>query len=404
MSIDLLDQHKIAMDDEQDIEDIYVYILREQPEEIIVESKPIPPLKPQQDNRLAWIITTVGWFLILGITAYGLLLALPATATITLISAEQYVTAEGTITVGAHVFPAISKTAEQTIPTTGHGHIPARQATGYVTFYNALTSPQTIGAGTTLVGASGVQVITDATAYVPAGNLNTNGQVTVRAHATTIGPQGNIRAGDIFGPCCKPFIQVANSVFLGGQNARDFQAVAKSDVDTMVSNLSAQVDHAMVLSLASLVANDETMVIPVPCTTHTLSNHPVGAEAATVMVNVTQICNPLAYKTSEFLAKASSILAGAAPGGTTRLGEITTHISKAVLQEQALLLTINASGIFGYHYDGQALAKSVAGKSQQETGRFLLQLPGVERVQIRGTLPGQADRIHVVVIYQEVSK
>ncbi len=400
MKTELLDQPIVEMDQEP-IEDIYVYIVREQPEEVIVEVEP-PPLQPRQDDRLAWIITTVGWLLILGITAYGLLLALPATATITLVSAEQNVTTQATITLPAHIFPAISKSESQTVPTTGHGHIPATAARGVVTFYNALTSPQTIGAGTTLVGASGVQVITDATAYVPAGNLNTNGQVTVRAHATTIGPQGNIKAGDIFGPCCKPFIQVTNGAFSGGQNARDFQAVAKSDVDTIVSNLSAQVDHTMVLSLASLVANDETMVIPVPCTTHTLSNHPVGAAAPTVTVTVTQTCTPLVYKTGEFLAKASNTLAEAAPGGTIRLGEITTHISKTALQGQMLLLTVKASGNFGYHYNSQALAKSVAGKSQQEVSQLLLQLPGVERVQVQGTIPGQPERIHVVVIYQEV--
>ncbi len=401
MKTELLDQPIVEMDQEP-IEDIYVYIVREQPEEVIVEVEP-PPLQPRQDDRLAWIITTVGWLLILGITAYGLLLALPATATITLVSAEQNVTTQATITLPAHIFPAISKSESQTVPTTGHGHIPATAARGVVTFYNALTSPQTIGAGTTLVGASGVQVITDATAYVPAGNLNTNGQVTVRAHATTIGPQGNIKAGDIFGPCCKPFIQVFSSAFTGGQSARDFQAVAQSDIDSTASSETVQVNHAMQTSLVNLAASDETLLTP-SCTTHTLSNHPVGAEAATVMVNVTQTCNPLAYKTSEFIAKASSTLAEVAPGGTIRLGEITMHISKVVLVGQMLLLTVNASGSFGYHYDSQALAKSVAGKSQQEATRLLLQLPGIERVQVQGTIPGQADRIHVVVIYQEVSK
>ncbi len=402
MKTELLDQSTIEMDEQEPIEDIYVYIVREQPEEIVVEPEPIPPGKPRQDDRLAWMITIVGWLLILGITAYGLLLALPTTATITLISAEQQVTAEGTITLPAHIFPAISKSESETVPTTGHGHTPARQAIGYVTFYNALTSPQSIPSGTQLSGASSEQVVTDATAYVPAGNLSSNGQATVRAHALAYGPQGNIKAGDIFGPCCKPFIQVVNSTFSGGQNARDFQAVAKNDVDTMVSNLSAQVDHAMVLSLASLVANNETMVTPVPCTTHTLSNHPVGAAAPTVTVTVTQTCTPLAYKTNEFETLASSALAEAAPGGTIRLGEITTHTSKTLLQGQMLLLTVKASGNFGYHYNSQALAKSVAGKSQQEATRLLLQLPGIERVQIQGTIPGQPERIHVVVIYQEV--
>jgi hypothetical protein len=403
MSTSLLDQQQTRMDEQEPIKDIYVYIVREQPEEIIVEAEPLPPSSPRQDDRLAWIITIVGWLLILSITAYGLLLALPATATITLISAEQQVTAEGTFTLPAHIFPTISKSESETVPTTGHGHTPARQATGYVTFYNALTSPQTIGAGTSLVGALGIQVITDVTAYVPAGNLSSNGQATVRAHAIAYGPQGNIKAGDIYGPCCKPFIQVVNSAFSGGQNSRDFQAVAKSDIDGITSSLTTQVAHSMQTSLATLAASDETLVMPVPCTTQHVSNHPIGAEANMVTIKVSETCNPLAYKTSEFLAKASNTLTEAVPGRTIRLGEITAHISKAVLQEQVLLLTVNASGDFGYRYDSQALAKVVAGKSQQEASRLLLQLPGIERVQVQGTIPGQADHIHIVVIYQEVT-
>ncbi len=403
MKTELLDQPIIEMDEQEPIEDIYVYIVHGQPEEIIVEAEPSPPSSPRQDDRLAWIITTVGWLLILGITVYGLLLALPATATITLVSAEQQVTAEGTITVGAHVFPAISKTQEQTVPTTGHGHTPATAARGVVTFYNALTSPQSIPSGTQFSGASGEQVVTDATAYVPAGNLSSNGQATVRAHAIAYGPQGNIKAGDIFGPCCKPFIQVVNSAFSGGQNARDFQAVAKSDIDSTVSSLTTQINHAMQTSLATLAASDETLVMPVPCTTQHVSNHPIGAEAGMVTITVSETCNPLAYNTSEFLAKVSSTLAGAAPQGTTQIGDIITHISKAMLTGQMLLLTVNVSGSFGYRYNSQALAKSVAGKSQQDVTRLLLQLPGVQRVQVQGTIPGQADHIRVVVIYQEVT-
>jgi len=69
------------------------------------------------------------------------------------------------------------------IRTTGTGYTRAVQAKGTVTFYNEAPYSQTIAAGTVLTGNDGVQVITDETASIPAGNGGTNGSATVTAHA-----------------------------------------------------------------------------------------------------------------------------------------------------------------------------------------------------------------------------
>jgi hypothetical protein len=98
---------------------------------------------------------------------------------------------------------ALTMSQQKTVPTTGLGHQNVTQATGYVTFYNAATYPQEIPAGTLLIGADGVQVVTDQTAFIPAGNLLTNGHTTVTAHALLAGSAGNIQGGDIYGPCCR---------------------------------------------------------------------------------------------------------------------------------------------------------------------------------------------------------
>src|SRR5947207_9473257 len=82
----------------------------------------------------------------------------------------------------------------------------ASYATGLVTFFNALPSPQVISAGQLLIGNDGTHIITDETASIPAGSLATNGQVSVPAHVTISGNQGNIQAGDVSGPCCRDYV------------------------------------------------------------------------------------------------------------------------------------------------------------------------------------------------------
>lgn len=217
------------------------------------------------------------------------LLTHPLTATI-LIKAQQ-------VTSLAHVYtlPPVTIQQSQMVATTGHGHIPATQAHGTITFYNASTQQQIVDAGTLLVGRDGEQIITDQTAYIPAGTLNTNGSVGVWAHAIDYGPAGNIAADDIYGACCRLLVQAVNSQFTGGHNAKDYPLVTKTDIATATSNLLAQVQAEFSLHHENL-SQGETLVTPVPCITHTTSNHWTGDEAAQVTVTVSQFCSPSAYR------------------------------------------------------------------------------------------------------------
>ncbi len=257
-----------------------------------------------------------------------------------------------TNTLPTHPLPAVTLTQSQSTSATGHRHIAATQARGYITFYNSLTQSQIIDTGTLLVGADGEQVVTDQGADLPPGTLTTNGRTTVRAHSLNYGTEGNIRAGDIYGPCCRQFVQAVNAPFSGGHNARDFKTVAKDDIATATSEALAQVQQ----KIAEINFGDktgETLVTPVPCNTSTSSNHAVEAEAAQVVVTVSQFCTPSAYN---------------------------------------------------LHALQQTLAALVAGKTPQEA-RTLLQMAGMRGVGIHldwllDRLPADSNRIHVVLLYQ----
>jgi hypothetical protein len=188
--------------------------------------------------------------------------------------------------------------------------VPATQARGLVTFYNSLTQPQVIDAGTLLLGADGEQVVTDQAAYVPAGNLVTYGNASVWAHALSDGEEGNIKAGDIYGPCCRAFIQAVNAQFSGGRDARDIQTVTQADIDTSVASLLAQGQQSLQGRVASLLPPGDAVLAPVPCNKRVASNHPVGAEASQVTVTVTQNCTPVAYNVRDLQHALASLIAG----------------------------------------------------------------------------------------------
>lgn len=248
-----------------------------------------------------------GLIALLSLVLVAYLALVPATATV-------YALASG-VPALAHVYalPAISMTRSQIVPTTGRAHVPASQARGQVTFYNSLTQPQVIDAGTLLIGSDGQEVVTDETAYVSAGDYASNGQATVWAHALNPGAEGNVKAGDISGPCCRAFIQAVNGAFSGGHDAKDIQTVTQADIDTTSAGLLAQAQQSMQGRVASLLPPGDAMLTPVPCSTHTASSQAVGAEAQQVMVTVTQNCKPQAYSISNLQYALASLIAGKTP-------------------------------------------------------------------------------------------
>ena len=162
--------------------------------------------------------------------------------------------------VAARLLVVSSPTQNQTVPTTGTGHAPARVGEGTVTFYNAAPYSQTVAAGTLLTGADGVEIVTDAPAVIPAGNPPIEGEVTVPAHATAIGPQGNIAPLDLNGLCCMAGISVKNTTaFHDGQDAYDYPMVTQADIDQAAGPLLAALTPATQASLQGEVHPNERL-------------------------------------------------------------------------------------------------------------------------------------------------
>ncbi len=321
--------------------------------------------------------------------------------------------------VAVRVLIVSSPTQSQTVPTTGTGHAPARVGEGTVTLYNAAPYSQTVAAGTVLTGADGVEIVIDAPAVVPAGNPPIEGEVTVPAHATTIGPQGNIAPLDLNGLCCMAGISVKNTAaFHDGQDAYDYPMVTQADIDQAAGPLLATLTPATQASLHAEVHPNERLAGPVGCQPAITPDHPVGSDASRVTVGVQVACHAQVYDheavvrlvTITLMQQAMTTLGT----GYALRGTISSTITPAGIPPHAkpgtLTLLVTGQGVWVYRVsptEQARLRKLIAGLSRQAAVQVLQQqehehLAGVH-IQVTGLwtdgsrLPADPARIHLLV-------
>lgn len=388
----------------EEMQDIYVLIIREREEEEeneaqVVESTLALPRKP---SLLPAYAICCSYLLLIASTLTFQLSCLfnPPVAIVTIIPTSQLVTLSGTVQLGRLINP-ITISQSQTTATTGKGHQDARSATGYLTFYNGQFQRVTIAAGTVLTGASGIQVVTDQDAMIPAGNPPSYGQVSVSAHAVSPGGKGNIPAYDINQACCASSVLAKNvQPFTGGQDEREFQTVAQSDIATTATPLETAVTQSVNGALQGQLQPQEQVFI-LPCRPSVISDHQIGQEAKQVIVTVSQTCSAVAYSSQDLETKATAFLSTQVlqkPGTEYSLfGTAHVSVKQATISHSSnVFLSFSASGtwVYGLSKPAQAQIKHlIAGKTTQQALQLLATLPGVQQVAIRFTGFGDATRL-----------
>ncbi len=339
------------------------------------------------------------------IIATVLIMQFSATATIDITLVKKPVSFQQTFDVPTiRQFVDINKSLSQTAKATGTGHQDATYATGLVTLYNALPSPQEVPQGQLLIGTDGIHIITDQDAYIPAGTLSVNGQTTVTAHVTTLGSQGNIHAGDISGACCRDYVFARNSQFSGGQDARDFAVVNKIDVDTLVKSISSQIDEQVSLDFAKQILPTETMTPPL-CSQSIVPTPNVGQEATTITVSITKTCSAASYSQVIFMEQVQKQLQNIVGKNYSPVGNPQVKIVNTSVKENSVKISALVNGTMIYHFrkaDMDALKRRVAGKSKEQVGQIILkwqdiQLVGIQLQYNQGSLPSDPERIQVKV-------
>jgi Baseplate J-like protein len=370
----------------------------------VIENPPKPNGVP-----IKWLIP-VG-LVSLALALVGVLVIAPLfaeSATISITPDVQTVTATGDITLPARTLVHKTITLAEQVKTTGTAHQASTEAHGWVTFYNALQSPQTMPAGTLLVGADGIHVTTDGDAYIPSGTLATNGSATVSAHAAIVGIAGNIQAGDINGACCRDYVFAYNGAFSGGQDAREYTTATASDINTGSKELSSLITMQITTEAQKQLTSNEVMDSP-QCQDKTVSTPKPGIEAAQVMVSVISDCSVYAYNRSDLTAQEQTLFTQAMNdqlgSGYAIVGNPHPIVTRTAFSKGTLLVSLTLVGKCVYHFQSselQHIQQIAAGQSREQATALLLKLRGIHTVGIqidngKTTLPGNTQKIAISV-------
>jgi hypothetical protein len=396
-----------------------------EPEQPEVWNQRTKPLKKRLQCPLSPLFLVLTALFILMIMAGGLVsffLFLP-TATITVVPKSVQIQTTGTIAVVSgtangtrdeipgRMLSSITMSQTHTAATTGRTILPARPGRGTITFYNAALSPQTLVAGTLLSGSSGIQVVTGQDIIVPAATYPTFGEAHVPAHAVQLGEAGNIKAGDIYGPCCLLNIQAVSSAFDGGQAAQDYQSVSKSDIDTTEASLKTELRRRVSAALQTQVQSRDTLLIPPQCSPFMSADHEVGDRATQVQVTVTQSCTGIAYETQAFRQLVTLMQTQEALHEQSEhyslSGEVQTTIPTVILDPTtgSYRLSVQSRGTWIYQLSQAELshlAARIAGRSPKQATQLLRLSAGVQDVSLSNiggaTLPSDPQKIHFLLV------
>src|SRR5579884_584025 len=316
--------------------------------------------------------------------------------------------------VQARFLYAASPVQSQMVNATGTGTTPGAQAIGQLTFYNEQVRPQLLPAGTVIVDAKGVQIVTDTDITIPGSNPPSLGQSQVMAHAVAAGTNGNIPALDFNNvPCCMPGILVSNpNGFGGGQDSQNYTYVQQSDIDNATSALASTLTAKTLPLVQKQVRAGEQLVSSSSCSPDITSDHSAGDRATTFNVSVMVICTGAVYNRDEADMLAANLLKSDPalyPGANfVPVGNIVTTVRNAILNANGTIsLQVFAEGIWAYQFsDAQlhTLIRLIAGKTQSEANSLLKNQAGVNKITIQlyggdgHTLPTDTSHITLSIL------
>lgn len=361
-----------------------------------IDTQPLPRSREEELASRRFAIFCMLFFISFFAGSVLAALAYP-TVTVIIVPVERNITLTVPITIPLGHLAPVTLAQSLSTPTSGRGHQDARVATGTLTFYNGEFIPQTIAAGAVLTGNDGTRIATDEAVTVPAANPPYLGQANVLARAVESGRSGNIRALDINARCCFPDMLVKNILpFTGGQDARDYQAVAAADISTLTGRLRESLNQQMPRAFS--VRPGETLWLT-GCTFKFSPNHQVGEEAQSLTVQGAETCQGLAYNTGEASRKALAAFTALAHPGPSY--EMLGALQTTVVSVTPFLARCHATWV--YHLTGddeRSLAAHIAGDSPRKATVYLLRTGFIRRAAVTANLPRDPDYIHFRVMVE----
>ncbi len=238
--------------------------------------------------------------------------------------------------------------------------------------------------------------------------------MSVSAHAINPGSGGNIAAGDINTTVATAVFVKNTSAFYGGQDERNYQTVAKSDIGNAAAPLKADLAASLQGALQGQLKQDEQLQ-PLPCSPTITADHQIGQEATAVKVTVSETCSGITYNDQELTSKVTQLLTSQAVkklgSGYSMLENPQITVTSAITSKP-VILSFRSASTWVYALttqEQQHIKKIIAGKYKQNALQLLYSLPGIKSVSLQFSgfgddtkLPKDVSHIHMLIIYTAV--
>jgi len=290
----------------------------------------------------------------------------------------------------------------------GKGFTQSVSAHGSLTLTNESSSWQTIPAGASYAGRSGIKVVTDTLVQVPPVDLTTSpptlGQAEVPAHSQQGGDASNIPARDI-DACCAAGVAVRNlSSFSGGRDGQPYPILQSSDIQEAATPLEQKLMRSATNTVGSQVSARERLVSTPHCTSVIQSSQGDGAHVESTRVQIQVTCSAEAYRTDQVASRAwthlqeqpspnaqdaSALRSSYAPSLTG------TKILRAAVSDVGagtITLTVWVQGVWVRQFGPEQqswMRTHLAGKRPNEVRGLLSPAQGIERVTFSWHPEGQ---------------
>jgi hypothetical protein len=309
-----------------------------------------------------------------------------------------------------------TKTNQKQANVTGKKDIPAKQATGTLTFKNGLARPQTLSPATTQFKVNGITIVLDRSVTIPAANPNAGlfGTAQVSAHVVEAG--SNLPANSISGSCCtadSSITVVTSTAFTGGQKEVHYTYLQQSDIDNAFNEADrSNLQKATRSDLEQQVrSNERALAETLSCdAVKTTSGVAVGARitVTTATVTISDTCRETVFDHQSTLQIAQKTLKSSAmkqlDSNYALQGDVT--ITKVQLMPDTdPIFTVTAQGTWVYNWTEaakQKLLKQLVGKTQTEAQELLTKYPGVAKATVTlgdgvATVPTDPNQIALTI-------
>lgn len=280
-------------------------------------------------------------------------------------------------------------TGTKTAATTGKTSV-GENAKGEVTLYNKTLVTKTFPKGTVILHNDLEFTLDTEVTIASASDTGEGlafGKNTIRATAASIGPDGNLSAGNTFVFKDFPensFIAKNTQTFAGG-TSREVPSVSKDDEEKLVSNLTQElVSNAKSKLVAKLSIGEKLIDVLVhPEITSKKLNPPVGTEAKETTLTLSIKMSGFTYKEEDLRSLTQKIIVSAPAGFTMTADQITVTIDEAKLDKNGLILAKGKiHAYFLPEIDTQAIANQLPGKTYDQVSAYVSSIPYIGGVKI----------------------